>query len=307
MKTTTGVHLLMLVMGIGSTTASPLQPADSTSVGFTEPNELLPRVEVDLSLDCNQLLDQLIGKMEEYSEYSARVLAIATKSGTYGALAYSVCKVFDQNVLNCNYAGVSVAGAIVVAIQEGFVDAPNLNQGAEAAEGQKATVGRRASTLSTRVAAYLRSENINFDAISPMSARQERRDDGEDNGEVVHVRGVQDTRGLTTDLRIGVREHGEGYIQVAPSTGPLGTRTTNAGYKIVWRSFNRVDGIAQNAAKGFGKIIADDWQKRIVDNRNTVDYIARADFARKGYMDIRIIPETKGFGLSYEDVHDCVN
>ncbi|KAI4858943.1 hypothetical protein F4820DRAFT_467584 [Hypoxylon rubiginosum] len=306
MKAAARVHLLMLVMGIASTIASPLQPAVSGAVGFAEPNELLPRLEVELSLDCNQLLDQLIGKMEEYAEYSARVLAIATKSGTYGGLAYAVCRSFDQQVINCNYAGLSVASAITVAIEEGFVEAPNLSQGAQAAEGIKPSLDARANTLATRVEAYLRNEDINFDAIYPVSGLGRRSGD-EDNGEVVYVQGVKDTTGLTTDLRIGAREHGEGYIHVTSGTGPLGTRATNAGYKVAWKVFNRVDSIPNNAAKGFGKIIAGDWQKRIVDNHNVVDYISRVILGRKGYMDIRIIPETKGFGLGYEDVHDCVD
>ncbi|XXH04095.1 hypothetical protein Hte_010506 [Hypoxylon texense] len=306
MKAATLVYLLTLVMGIGSAMASPLQPAVSSAVGFTEPNELLPRLDVELSLDCNQLLDQLIGKMEEYAEYSARVLAVATKSGTYGGVAYAVCRTFDQNVINCNYAGLSVAGAITVAIQEGFVEAPSLSQGSQAAEGIKPSLDTRASTLATRVEAYLRNEGTNFEAISAVSGL-ERRGGDEDTGEVVRVQGVRDTRSLTIDLRIGVRERSEGFIQVAPRTGPLGTRTTNAGYKVAWKVFNRIDSIPNNAAKGFGKIVADDWQKRIVGNHNVVDYISRVILGRKGYMDIRIIPESKGFGLDYEDVHDCVN
>ncbi|KAI0380611.1 hypothetical protein F5Y04DRAFT_289321 [Hypomontagnella monticulosa] len=307
MKATTSVHLLLLVMGIGSTVANPLPPASFAAVGFAEPNELLPRVEFELSLDCNQLLDQLIGKMEEYSAYSARALAIATKSASYGGLAYAVCKVFDQDVANCNYAGVSVSAAVIVAIQEGFVDAPNLFQGAEAAEGIKPTVDRRAGTLSARVEAYLRDENIHFDAIDAMSTRQEGRGVEEDPGEVVHVRGVQDAKGLSMDSRIGVRGNGEGYVRVAPSTGPLGARTTNAGYKVVWKAYNRIDSIPLNAAKGFGRMISNDWLKRLAGNHDMVDYIARVDFGRAGFMDIRVIPETKGFGLGYEDVHVCVH
>ncbi|KAI1400129.1 hypothetical protein F4819DRAFT_385686 [Hypoxylon fuscum] len=305
MKAATHVQLLMLATGIGGTVANPLQ-ATSVAVGYAEPNELLPRLDVELSLDCNKLLDQLIGKMEEYAEYSARVLAIATKSGAYGGFAYTVCKAFDQQVVNCNYAGLSVASAITIAIQEGYVDAPNLSQGAEAAEGQKPTVSQRASTLAARIETYLRDENIKFETVSPISGLG-RRDGDEDDGEAIHVKGVRDSRGLTTDLRVGVRKHSEGYVQVTPATGPLSRRTNNAGYKTVWKVFNRADSIQNNAAKGFGKIIADDWKKRTADNHNMVDYLSRVIFGRKGYMDIRIIPESKGFGLGYEDVHDCVN
>lgn len=78
----------------------------------------------------------------------------------------------------------------------------------------------------------------------------------------------------------------------------------NKGLKIVYSRKVYSTGITQTEARKMGQDLANDWAQRAT-TRKMGDYIGAIKNGNKLVVDFRIIPETKGFALNYEEVNVC--
>ncbi|KAI0009860.1 hypothetical protein F4779DRAFT_580246 [Xylariaceae sp. FL0662B] len=315
MRSTTAIlHLIALLeasQGVSSSKPGlqlrELASLDATSLSTRGPGDLVDSRSVSFNVDCNKLLDQVVGFISKYPEYSAKVLGITAST----ALAYNVCRTLNKP--RCEPFAGSVASALTLAVWAGKMVQNPPSQGSQSVTSTKAR--RRASLehrawLKSELEKHLQTRAVTFDSVSqpiPVQAR----DESEPESHFILVRGLVDENGFAADHHITVRGDGAGHVQLAPSApetdelGVLNARANSAGFKITWDVVSKGHGVPE--ANGYNFLCtqaANDWAER-ADSKNLGDYIGGLDFGSAGAMQFRIIPETKGFGDGHEDSKKC--
>ena len=280
---------------------------ETRDIALVELNGLQERQTI--TIDCNRLLEQTVSLLKEYPAYSGKVRAIGEKGGLGGIFAYSVCRAFKVETLDCRYAGNAVASGITLAIVNGWIEGgedgdepveplPGKPVDASASDNQKATL---VSTLEAKI--Y--SKGLTVESIS-MSPHQRRDGKG---GYDVDILGLYDAANdVYIDMYMHKRDDGSGYLSVLPAAarGESQTeRVSKAGAKISWVAYN-VEGVPeQDAYKTLAQDIADDWATRAHTNKKMHDYIGFIDFDGHGQMQFNISPNGILEDGLPDDVYTC--
>ncbi|KAM0809657.1 hypothetical protein AB5N19_10003 [Seiridium cardinale] len=260
-----------------------------------------------VTLNCNDIINQILKGVQDYPQYASEVLAIGKTAGLPSFFTFSVCKTFNVEAVDCTYAGLSVATGISLAIANGFIDTNPSSSGAT----QATPTTKRMDWLHSQLEGHLHSRGAQYDSIT-IESILERRDDHVADGDLsvtghlVQIRGVHEPGYIgAADFQLGARDVGEGSVQVSPiSADPLRKRNTG-GFKISWKVAGRTGTPPAGARTALAQAVVDDWKSRAAANHDMVDYISMIDFQDFGRIQVRIMPESAGFGLDYEDVGTC--
>lgn len=130
-------------------------------------------------------------------------MAVGKKVGLPSATAWSVCKTFSPKAINCDYAALSVANSISLAIIHGFIDLNPPKEGATTATKDHSQ--QRRELLESHVGDYLRSRGVEFEDISIAPLMKRRQD----YGHFMEVRGVRGPgHNSATDFQVHSRIDG---------------------------------------------------------------------------------------------------
>ncbi|KAI0837995.1 hypothetical protein F5Y06DRAFT_296994 [Hypoxylon sp. FL0890] len=293
-------NFLYLVALCWQATATPVHDPESTDLV-----PYLQKDQVTVKVDCNELINQVLRAVNAYPQYTSQAIAVGKKIVLPSVTAFSVCKTFKTEAVDCKYAASSIAGAISLAIVHGFIELNPPNDGAT-------TANKRSEFLHEYVGNYLRSTGADFEIVSVQPLTERREDSLENSMESGHSIELRDVRepgqDIGTDFRITSRLDGSGYVQTTPFTDGSITRraSTQPGYKVAWETSGRTGSKPpQPAVSALGQVVADDWRTRVQAQRDIGDYIGLIDLQSSGKIQFRIIPEDKGFGTNYETVDKC--
>ncbi|KAH6654438.1 hypothetical protein BKA67DRAFT_565169 [Truncatella angustata] len=316
MRTHTVIPVLALLeigsaYSIGINSRNELAMPQTSAIALRAKADLAvhERQDVSLNIDCNKMVDQLVGFISQYPEYSARVLGIA--SGT--TIAYNVCRLMDGQ--KCvNVAG-TVGGTLSFAVFYGMMVQNPKDKGAQAVNtsrrrsrpGQDAGYG---AWLRSQLESHIAARNMTFGSISEV-ATLDARDLAEPASYSLVIRGLTDSGNddEVADHHLTLREDGAGSIKILPprdtDDSDLVKRTSGSGFKITWAVSNRGDGLPEsNGYKFLATQAANDWARR-ADTQDMGDYVGKFEFGEPGTLVFRIIPELAGFGQDYEDPTKC--
>lgn len=323
MKTFILAYLLVFHWQLNGVTAtSGNEPTVTTTTTDVESCNQNEKRVLSINVDCNELINQVLKGIGSYPAFASQVVAVGKKIGLPSATAWSVCKTFSPKAINCDYAALSVANSISLAIIHGFVDLNPPEEGVTTATKDHSQ--QRRELLESHVGDYLRSRGVEFEDISiaPLMKRLQ------DYGHFMEVRGVREPgQNSTTDFQIYSRNDGSGDIRAIPSTtgtDRLERRTGGPGFKTVWQvsiwpsllkylllSFlsiqvhSRTGSPPAPVASQLADILKNDWTSRVESDHSIGDYIGAVDFDKIGYIQLRIIPETGGFGNNFETTDKC--
>ncbi|KAI0138184.1 hypothetical protein F4776DRAFT_670770 [Hypoxylon sp. NC0597] len=297
MKVSLLAHLVTLCWQV---TATPVNhPATTDLVPY------LQKDQVTVKVDCNELINQVLRTINAYPQYTSQAIAVGKKVVLPSVTAFSVCKTFKTEAVDCKYAASSIAGSISLAIIHGFIDLNPPKDGAT-------TATKRSEFLHEYVGNYLRSTGADFEIVSVQLLADRHEDSlssSMESGHSIELRGVREPgQDISTNFRITSRFDGSGDVQTMPFTDDLVARraSTKAGYKIAWETSGRTGSKPpQQAVSALGQVVADDWRTRVQAQQNIGDYIGLIDLQSSGKIQFRIIPEDKGFGTDYEAVDKC--
>ncbi|KAI4864399.1 hypothetical protein F4820DRAFT_449104 [Hypoxylon rubiginosum] len=240
------------------------------------------------SLDCNEFINQVLKGIGSYPAFASQVVAVGKKVGLPSATAWSVCKTFSPKAINCDYAALSVANSISLAIIHGFIDLNPPKEGATTATKDHSQ--QRRELLESHVGDYLRSRGVEFEDISIAPLMKRRQDYG-------HF--MEFIRALTVPSG-GIRA-----VPFTTGTDRLERRTGGPGFKTVWQVHSRTGSPPAPVASQLADILENDWKSRVESDHSIGDYIGAVNFDKIGYIQLRIIPETGGFGDNFETTEKC--
>ncbi|KAI1370488.1 hypothetical protein F4677DRAFT_451367 [Hypoxylon crocopeplum] len=279
---------------------------DTTPVNGPATTDIVPYVQerqINVNVDCNELINQVLRTINAYPYYTSQAVAVGKKVVLPSVTAFSVCKTFKTQAVDCSYASGSIAGGISLAIIHGFIDLNPPKEGATTA-----APSRRRDLLHEHVGNYLRSTGAEVESVS-VRPLMENRDTSVESGHSIDVRGVRELgQEIRTDFRIASRFDGSGDIQTTPFSKDSVVRraSTTAGYKISWEVSGRTGNKPPSqAVTSLGQVVADDWRTRVQAQQNIGDYIGLIDLESCGRIQFRIIPEDGGFGTGFETVDKC--
>lgn len=209
--------------------ATPINsPASTDVVPYME------KKQFRVTVDCNELINQVLRTVNAYPYYTSQAVAVGKKVILPSATAFSICKTFKTQAVDCSYAAGSVAGGISLAIIHGFIDLNPPEEGATTA------TSKREELLHDHVDNYLRSTGANFESISVlplMDRREDDRNNSVESGHFMEVRGAREPgQVISTDFHITSRLDGSGDVQTTPFSEDSVARrqSTKSGYKIAW-------------------------------------------------------------------------
>ncbi|KAH9904894.1 hypothetical protein F4778DRAFT_780065 [Xylariomycetidae sp. FL2044] len=275
---------------------------ERTTTTTTALEPFLEKKQVRVSVDCNELINQLLTGINNYPSYIAQAVAVGKHVGLPSATAYAVCKTFAQHAVDCTYASLSIGGGISLAVVHGFID---INPPAEGAHA--VTRITRKSLIYGSLEDHLQRRGVSFDEISIRSPDEVGGYNMTAPSHFLEVRGVQGPDpDASTDYHIHSRDDGSGSMLVVPfAHRGMERRADSAGFKIAWEVSARNGQPPAEAADRFGPVIQKDWRSRVEADHDIGDYIGLIDFGTIGRIQFRIIPETKTFGENTEDVSQC--
>ncbi|XXG98187.1 hypothetical protein Hte_004508 [Hypoxylon texense] len=297
MKISVFAPLAAFYWQLSCVTATPVNTPDTT--------DIVPYVDIEerqfkIVVDCNELINQVLRTINAYPQYTAQAVAVGKKIVLPSVTAFSICKTFKTQAIDCTYAAGSVASAISLAIVHGIFDSSPPEEGATTA-----TPSKRGELLYEHIGNYLRSAGAEFELVSVRPLLERR----EENGLSIEVRGMREPdQAISTDFRITSRLDGSGLVQTTPFSEDAVARrsSTRPGFKIAWEVSGRTGNKpAQQAVTALGQVVADDWKTRVQAQPNVGDYIGLIDMQSCGRIQLRIIPEDGGFGTNYETVDKC--
>ncbi|KAI1773065.1 hypothetical protein F4818DRAFT_453011 [Hypoxylon cercidicola] len=297
MKFSTSVYLAALQWQISYAAATPLGEY-TTDVGYPAEKRVF-----NIKVDCNELINQVLSGVQNYPFFASQVVAVGKNLALPSATAYSVCKTFKTEVIDCKYASLSVATSIGLAMTHGFIETNPPKEGTTEAKPNK-----HHREILDSTGDYLRSRGVEFESISVQPLVGRREDDGSvDSGHFVEVRGVREPgQDSKTGYHIYSRSDGSGSIRAIPDTEDhLGRRSDGAGYKTSWQVSSRTGSPPAPARQGLASVLANDWESRVESDHSIGDYIGLSDFGSIGRIQIRIIPESGAFGTNFEAVDRC--
>ncbi|KAH9903631.1 hypothetical protein F4778DRAFT_781013 [Xylariomycetidae sp. FL2044] len=266
---------------------------------------IIPR-EADLSereltpSECVSVLNEVLGIVSQYPQYTSTIVAFG-EAGLSGATAYSLCRTFRVERIDCGWAATTIGTAMSLAVVHGFQGEDPKEKGAVA--GTPDSLNRRADHLYARTQEHLLHSSLEYRSLEVTPTISKR--DGA-SGHTIEVRNArhQGQQGEPVDYIIDARQDGLGQITAVPSNGDPLVKRAGAGYKITYQVNGRtLDMPTQNAYEGLSRLLAKDWQDRVEKNQKIKDYIGMMDFASLGSIQVRIIPELEGFAETYEDVN----
>ncbi|KAI6084130.1 hypothetical protein F4821DRAFT_262178 [Hypoxylon rubiginosum] len=323
MKTFTFYYLLSIPM-LQGTLPSPVEPVTAFSVAppndvavFSE-DELNTRafdfsVSLSLSADCNELFNQIIHEAKQYPRYKAKAIA-ASRQASGGLLAWSVCKAFRVEAVDCTYGGLAVTLGLFAAFQHGFVD--DKKAGAQPAEPvstpDPATTRRsidvQLNILTVRLESDLHESGFEFDSVYGVPSLS-RRDENGLTRRVVEVRGAhRPGNDEKIDYTISSRSDGAGDVTLMPASTntALDRRAGNTPFfKVTYLVEGRTGLPYQNGYRDGVYAAANDWQRRVEGDHQIIDYIGQ-HLTDKGTLSWRVAPHNPGTdGTTYEDVGKC--
>lgn len=255
---------------------------------------------LSLNVDCNKLLDQVVGFVSQNPEYAAKVVGIGAGTG----LAYNVCQLFkteEGDSKNCNAVAGIVSSSLTLIVFHGLMVQDRTKDGTTAVP---ASSRRNADGLAAELEAYLYRRNMDFEALW-VEELAEKRDHAGQASHIVKIRQLGDASGgMRADHLISVREDGVGFVQTSPSS--TSKRDTGSGFKIAWEVAESGSSIPDNSASNLlCEALASDWAVR-ADGGDMGDYVGDLKFGGSiGDIRVRIIPEMGPFGEEYEDVNKC--
>ncbi|KAI0377217.1 hypothetical protein F5Y04DRAFT_285162 [Hypomontagnella monticulosa] len=302
MKTSILAYFLALHWQLNGVTATPGNELVATATTDVESYNRFEKRELNIKVDCNELINQVIRGFSSYPEITSQVVAVSKKVGLPSATAWSVCKTFSPKAINCDYAALSVANSIGLAIIHGFIDLNPPEEGVTTATKEHSQ--DRRELLQSHVGDYLRSRGVEFEDISVVPLMKRRQD----YGHSMEVRGVREPgQDSATDFQVYSRNDGSGHIRATPSTGTDGLerRTDGPGFKTVWKVHSRSGSPPAPASSEMADLLKGDWKGRVEADHSIGDYIGAVNFAKHGYIQLRIIPESGGFGNNFESTDKC--
>ncbi|KAI2622711.1 hypothetical protein GGS26DRAFT_594001 [Hypomontagnella submonticulosa] len=232
--------ILGYLVALSCATATPV--SQRTTPTDVEP--YLERKQVAIKVDCNVLINQFLLGIDSYPNFGAQIVAVGKYAGIPGATAYSVCRAFkNQDVIDCQSAGLAVAGGLYSALVFGFLDSLHEDGAQTVTPENSQAHHQRSVLLHEHLGNHLRSKGADFEYIS-VEPTVDRRDDYGDSdnstadGHVIEVRGLREPgHDFSSDLRISSRDDGTGHVHTMPRTvDHLGRRAGGTGYKITWKA-----------------------------------------------------------------------
>lgn len=213
-----------------------LSRASATPVsGPTATTDIEPQLQkkaFTVQVDCNELINQILKGIDNYPFFASQVVAVGKKVVLPSTTAFSICKTFKPESVDCKFAAISIGSSISLAIIHGFIDLNPPEDGATSATSSKR------SLFHEQIGDYLRSRGVEFEDVSvqPLMDRREAYIKGDGSGHFVEVRGVRERdQDFTTDFHIYSRNDGSGDIRAIPYIEDhLGRRAGTAGYKTAW-------------------------------------------------------------------------
>ncbi|XXG99268.1 hypothetical protein Hte_005605 [Hypoxylon texense] len=299
MKASIFAQLVAFHWQLSCAAATPVNEPRTT----TDIEPYMQKKAFTIQVDCNELINQILKGIDNYPFFAGQVVAVGKKVVLPSTTAFSICKTFKPQSVDCKYAAISIGSSISLAMIHGFIDLNPPKDGATSATSSKR------SPFHEQIGDYLRSRGAEFEGISvqPLMDRREASADGDGSGHFVEVRGVHERgQDVTTDFHIYSRHDGSGDVRAIPYTEDhLGRRAGTAGYKTAWEVSSRNGVPPRPAITGLAEVVQDDWQSRVESDHNIGDYIGLVDFGGTGRIQFRIIPESGGFGENFETVDKC--
>lgn len=238
---------------------------------------------------------------------SPRIVAITTTTGGWVAL---LCNHYGST--ECEFWAHTIVTFVSTLLTGAYVSEGALGEAPPAKRGllDPAWAGYMNTTLHNVGSSYAELEHVD------LSSWNQRRDTS-DTPTLAHrsvARGFQ-TEGSSHDVAFNHFSNGDMSLHLGSpnqtlSSNPHLDNTKRAssvnskGLKIVYSRKEHSTGFTQTEARKMGQDLANDWANRAA-TKKMGDYIGTFKDGNKLEVEFRIIPETKGFALNYEEVNVC--
>ena len=259
---------------------------------------------LNLELDCNKLVDQLVGFISKYPEYASYAVGITSGSSA----AYFACRALNKE--RCSDVAPAVGSTIAFIVWTSKMLQEPITKDAKSItiHSRRRALVSRSSSIRSQIEGHLREQEIDFESVEDLTHLQARRN-GISPALTFEIRSLKRSDAESPyDHRITILDDNKGHVQLTPSAGRVtapGKRSDGAGFKIsydlVESGFGRPD---YDAYKFLSESVSWDWALR-ADGLDMGDYIGQLELGGTGSIRFRIIPEMTGFGDGYEDVNMC--
>lgn len=267
---------------------------------------LVERQHVSVSVDCNRLVEQVIGYISAYPDYASAALGVTMGTGT----AYTSCRYFNGQ--NCVYLAGMVSNSLGLVVWASKMTTSPKSEGAQTMPATKRDLDAYHQRLQGELGSYLSSRGLTFESISGVQEEGgslSRRGNGQSEPHTLHIRGLGNSKdGTKSDHKLTFRNDGQGglvEISLGDSPADHAKRGSSKGFKISYSVTEVGLGVPQHAGYDYlCYTAAEDWAWR-AENDRIGDYIGQFDLGGSGKVQFRIIPENVAFEDNYEDVSKC--